>query len=155
MNRLAQARKRLDAIRAEERSDLHIDPANATDWRLGNDVAQIARRFGSAYRLTVSRLLGQGVIAEADSTRLLKPKLVELAGEWVTLFSARAPTPHPAYPLWLLSELSATRAHMAVEAYRRGLITKTELLTRDASTLSLQVPGLSETKLLGFAEAAR
>ena len=44
---------------------------------------------------------------------------------------------------------------MAVEAYRRGLITKTELLTRDASTLSLQVPGLSETKLLEFAEAAR
>jgi hypothetical protein len=119
------------------------------------DVAQIARRFGAAYRLTVSRLLGQGLIAEADSTRLLKPKLVELAGEWVTLFSARAATPHPAYPLWVLSDLSATRAAMAVEAYRRGLITKTELLTRGAGTLSLQVPGLSETKLLEFAEAAR
>ena len=119
------------------------------------DVAQIARQFGSGYRLTVSRLLGQGVIAEADGTRLLKPKLVELAGEWVTLFNARAATPHPAYPLWVLSDLRATRAAMAVEAYRRGLITKTELLTRDAGTLSLQVPGLSETKLLEFAEAAR
>src|SRR5262249_9621798 len=73
-------------------------------------VAQIARQFGSGYRLTVSRLLGQGVIAEADSTRLLKPRLVELAGEWVTLFSARAATPHPAYPLWVLSDLSSTRA---------------------------------------------
>lgn len=119
------------------------------------DVAQIARRFGTAYRLTVSRLLGEGVIAEADSTRLLKPKLVELAGEWATLFSARAATPHPGYPLWVLSDLNATRAQMAVEAYRRGLITKTELLTRDAGTLSLQVPGLSEAKLLEFAEAAR
>jgi len=119
------------------------------------DVAQIARRFGTDYRLTVSRLLDQGVIAEADSTRLLKPKVVELAGEWVTLFSARAATPQPGYPLWVLSDLSATRALMAVEAYRRGLITKTELLTRDARTLSLQVPGLSETKLLEFAEAAR
>ena len=43
---------------------------------------------------------------------------------------------------------------MAVEAYRRGLITKADLLD-EAVTLSLQVPGLSETKLLEFAEAAR
>jgi hypothetical protein len=119
------------------------------------DVAQIARRFGAAYRLTVSRLLGEGVIAEADSTRLLKSKLVERAGEWVTLFNTRGATPHPGYAICLRSDLNATRAHMAVEAYRRGLITKTELLTRDARTLSLQVPGLSETKLLEFAEAAR
>ena len=137
------------SVRAEERST----PGSQVITYL--DVAQIARRFGAAYRLTVSRLLGQGVIVEADSTRLLKPKLVELAGEWVTLFTDRVAAPHPAYPLWVLSDLKATRAHMAVEAYRRGLITKTELLTRDASTLSLQVPGLSETKLLEFAEAAR
>ena len=111
--------------------------------------------FGHVWQIQLLRERAEGVIAEADSTRLLKPKLVELATEWVTLFSARAATPHPAYPLWVLSDLSATRAHMAVEAYRRGLITKTELLTRDALTLSLQVPGLSETKLLEFAEAAR
>jgi transcriptional regulator with XRE-family HTH domain len=136
------------SVRAEERST----PGSQVITYL--DVASIARRFGTAYRLTVSRLLGQGLIAVADSTRLLKPKLVELAGEWVTLFSARAATPHPAYHIVLLSDLNAERAYMAVEAYRRGLISKVDL-AGEAVTLSLQVPGLSQTKLLEFAEAAR
>src|SRR4029077_13604208 len=118
------------------------------------DVAQIARRFGAAYRLTVSRLLGEGLIAEADSTRLLKPKLVELAGEWVTLFNARAATPHPGYAIWVLSDSNAERAHLAVEAYRRGLITDREL-AQEARTLSLKAPQLSETKVLEFAEATQ
>jgi hypothetical protein len=43
---------------------------------------------------------------------------------------------------------------MAVEAFRRGLITKADL-REEAVTLSLQVPSLSEAKLLEFAEAAR
>src|SRR5262249_21964227 len=136
------------SVRTEERST----PGSQVITYL--DVAQIARRFGVAYRLTVSRLLGQGAIADADSTRLLKPKVVELAGEWVTLFSARAATPHPGYAIWVLSDLTAERAHMAIEACRRGLITKTELAD-EARTLSHHVPGLSETKLLEFAEAAR
>jgi Zn-dependent peptidase ImmA (M78 family)/transcriptional regulator with XRE-family HTH domain len=118
------------------------------------DVAQIARRFGAAYRLTVSRLLGEGLIAEADSTRLLKPKLVELAGEWVTLFNARPATPHRGYAIWVLSDSNAERAHLAVEAYRRGLITDSEL-AQEARTLSLKAPQLSETKLLEFAEATQ
>ena len=118
------------------------------------DVAQIARRFGAAYRLTVSRLLGEGLIAEADSTRLLKPKLVALAGEWVTLFNARAATPHPGYAIWVLSDSNAERAHLAVEANRRGHITDSEL-AQEARTLSLKAPQLSETKLLEFAEATQ
>jgi Zn-dependent peptidase ImmA (M78 family) len=136
------------SVRAEERST----PGSQLITYL--DVASIARRFGTAYRLTVSRLLGQGLISDADSTRLLKPKLVELAGEWMTLFSSRAATPHPAYHVVVLSDLNAERAFMAVEAYRRGLITKADL-AGDAVTLLLQVAGLSETKLLEFAEAAR
>jgi hypothetical protein len=136
------------AVRTEERST----PGSQLITYL--DVASIARRFGGAYRLTVSRLLGQGVITEADSARLLKPKFVELAAEWLTVFSARAATPQPGYPVWALSDLSAERAHMAVEAYRRDLITKADL-REEAVTLSLQVPGLSEPKLLEFAEAAR
>jgi Zn-dependent peptidase ImmA (M78 family) len=136
------------SVRAEERST----PGSQVITYL--DVASIARRFGTAYGLTVSRLLGQGLISAADSTRLLKPKLVELAGEWVTLFSSKAATPHPAYHVVVLSDLNAERAYMAVEAYRRGLMTKADLAS-DAVTLSLQVPGLSETKLLEFAEAAR
>ena len=136
------------SVRTEERST----PGSQVVTYL--DVAWIVRRFGAAYRLTVSRLLGQGVIAEADSKRLLKPKFVELAGEWLTLFNPRARTPHPGYAISVLSDLNAERAHMAIEAYRRGLITKADLIN-EAVTLSLQVPGLSETKLLEFAEAAQ
>lgn len=136
------------SVRTEERSS----PGSQVITYV--DVAQIARRFGAAYRLTVSRLLGHGLIAEADSTRLLKPKVVELAGEWVTLFNARAMTPHPGHAIWVLSDSNAERAHLAVEAYRRGLITNSELAS-EARTLSLKAPKLSETKLLEFAEAAR
>jgi len=118
------------------------------------DVASIARRFGAAYRPTVSRLLGQGLISEGDSARLLKPKFVELAGEWVTLFSSRGAMPHRGYAISVLSDLPSEHAHMTVEAFRRGLITKADLL-REAVTLSLQMPGLSDAKLLEFAEAAR
>jgi transcriptional regulator with XRE-family HTH domain len=134
-------------VRTEERST----PGSQVITYL--DVAWIARRFGAAYRSTVSRLLAQGLIAEADSTRLVKSKLVELAGEWLTLLSSRAATPHPGHAIFVLSDLNAEHAHMAVEAYRRGLITKADLVG-EAVTLSLQVPGLTEAKLLAFAEAA-
>jgi Zn-dependent peptidase ImmA (M78 family) len=136
------------SVRTEERST----PGSQVITYI--DVAQIARRFGAAYRQTVSRLLGEGLIAETDSTRLLRSKLVDLAGEWVTLFNARAVTPHPGYAIWVLSDSNAERAHLAVEAYRRGLITNGELAS-EARTLSLKAPQLSEAKLLEFAEAAR
>jgi len=136
------------SVRTEERST----PGSQVITYL--DVAWIARRYGTAYRLTVSRLLARELISEADSTRLLKPKLVELAGEWVSLFSSRAATAHPGYAISVLSDLNAEHTHMAVEAYRRGLITRADLL-EEAVTLSLQVPGLSEAKLLEIAEAAR
>jgi hypothetical protein len=134
------------SVRAEERST----PGSQVMTYL--DVAWIARRFGTAYRPTVSRLLGLGVISDADSTRLLKPKLIELASEWLTLFRREA-TPIPSSTAVLvLSDLRAEQAHMAVEAYRRGLLTRADL-AMDA--VSLQVPGLSEAKLVVFAEAAR
>jgi len=52
----------------------------------------------------------------------------------------------------VLSDLNAERAYIAVEAYRRGLITKADF-AMEAVSLSLQVPGLSETKLLALAAA--
>jgi transcriptional regulator with XRE-family HTH domain len=135
------------AVRTEERSI----PGSQVMTYL--DVAWIASRFGAAYRLTVSRLLGVGVISETDSTRLLRPKLVELAGEWLALFREAVGVQSP-YAVCVLSDLNAERAYLAAEAYRRGLITKSDL-TEEASSLSLQVPGLTEPKLLEFAEAAR
>ena len=134
------------SVRAEERST----PGSQVMTYL--DVAWIARRFEVAYRATASRLLALGVISEADSTRLLKPKLVELAVEWLTLFRREATTAPPSTALSVLSDLRAEQAHMAVEAYRRGLLTKAGL---SIEAVSLQVPGLSEARLLAFAEAAR
>jgi hypothetical protein len=43
---------------------------------------------------------------------------------------------------------------MAIEACRRGLMTKTDL-AMEAVSLSLQLPALSESRLLELAEAAR
>jgi pimeloyl-ACP methyl ester carboxylesterase len=42
MNRLDEARKRLEAIRAQERADPRIDPGNGTAWHLPDDVASLA-----------------------------------------------------------------------------------------------------------------
>jgi len=53
-----------------------------------------------------------------------------------------------------LSDLPAERLYMAVEAYRRGLMTKADFVG-EAVSLSLQLPGLSESRLLELAEAAR
>lgn len=134
------------SVRAEERST----PGSQTMTYV--DVAWIARRFGTAYRLAVSRLLGLGVISEIDSTRLLRPKLVELAREWLTLFRIEAARVQSPSAVPVLSDLNAERAYMAVEAYRRGLITKADLVME---AVSLQVPDLSEPKLVELAEAAR
>jgi len=134
------------SVRAEERS------TPGSQMMTYIDIAWIARRFGAAYRLTVSRLLGLGVIPESDMKRLLRPKYLELAREWLTLFRAEAGRVQSPHAVPVLSDLNAERAYMAVEAYRRGLITKADLAIE---AVSLQVPGLSEAKLVVFAESAR
>ena len=117
----------------------------------------IARRFGTTYTLAIARLLGLGLIAESDRRRLLRPDRCR----------ARAGVLGPSGPasarVWLssssntvaaLSDLPAERFYMAVEAYRRGLMTKADLVD-EAVSLSPQLPGLSESRLLELAEAAR
>ena len=84
--------------------------------------------------------------------RLLRPKCVERAGEWSILFGSGPARAQSHHQIAVLSDLNAERAYMAVEAYRRGLLTKADLAT---DAVSLQVPGLSEARLLAFAEAAR
>jgi len=138
-------------VRAEERSM----PGSQTVTYL--DVAEIARRFGAEYRVTVSRLLSLGVLSEPDSARLFRLKLVELGHQWLDIFGApRARTeathkvvvPADAF----VSDIGATVTHMALEAYRRGLVTKADLAER---VLTLRIPGLSDSQLSAFAEAIR
>ena len=138
-------------VRAEERST----PGSQTVTYL--DIAEIARRFGAEYRFIVSRLLGLGVISEPDRARLLRTKSVELAREWLSIFGARpvrGESPHqvvvPADAF--VSDVGAAVTYMALEAYRRGLVTKADLADR---VLTLGIPGLSDSQLLAFAEAVR
>jgi Zn-dependent peptidase ImmA (M78 family)/DNA-binding XRE family transcriptional regulator len=134
------------SVRAEARST----PGSQTMTYV--DVMRIARRFGITYKLTVSRLLGLGLISESESKHLLGPKYVELASECLAILgseSARVPSSND---VAVLSDLSAERFSMAIEAYRRGLITKADLRIE---AVSLRLPGLSEAKLLELAEAAR
>ncbi len=138
------------SVRAEERST----PGSQTMTYL--DGVWIARQFDTTYSLAIARLLGLGLIAESDRRRLLRPAAVALAQECLALLGATARQ-------WLsassntvaaLSDLPAERLYMAVEAYRRGLMTKADLVD-EAVSLSPQLPGLSESRLLELAEAAR
>lgn len=101
-------------------------------------------------------MLGLELIAESDPGRLLRPAAVARAQECLALLVASACA-------WLsissntvaaLSDLPAERLYMAVEAYRRGLMTKADLVS-EAVLLSSQLPGLSESRLLELAEAVR
>jgi hypothetical protein len=53
-----------------------------------------------------------------------------------------------------LPDLPVERFYMAIEAYRRGLLTKANLAA-EAVSLSPQLPGMSDSRLVEFAEAAR
>jgi transcriptional regulator with XRE-family HTH domain len=143
------------AVRAEQRS------APGSQAITFVDAAAIAHRFGAAYNLTVSRLLGLGLISEADNGRLLKRKAVELANRWLAIFGPGTGDVQPSSPVGEvvqisnrateLSGLDAERLHLFVEAYRRGLVAKSELPVE----LSVLVPGLSQETLLEFVEAVR
>ena len=138
------------SVRAEERST----PGSQTMTYL--DGVWIARQFGTTYSLAIARLLGLGLIAESDRRRLLRPAAVAFAQECLALLgaSARGWLSWSSNTVAALSDLPGERLYMAIEAYRRGLMTKTDLLD-EAVSLSPQLPGLSESRLLELAEAAR
>jgi transcriptional regulator with XRE-family HTH domain len=140
-------------VRAEQRS------APGSQRITYIDVAAIAQRFGAAYTLTVSRLLGLGLISESESERLLKRRFVELANQWLAIFGLdaagrEASNPDHVQPSNRVTELSgldAERLHLFIEAYRRGLVDNSALPVE----LSAFVPGLSQELLLEFIRAAR
>ena len=139
------------SFRAEERST----PGSQTITYL--DGVWVARRFGTTYPLAIARLLGLGVIAESDHRRLLRPTVVALAQECLALLgpaTARLSSSLPSNTVVALSDLPAEHFYMVIEAHRRGLMTKADLAT-EAVSLSLELAGLSDSRLLELAEAAR
>jgi hypothetical protein len=104
----------------------------------------------------VFRLLGLGIITEADTKALLDEKRRAAAGRFEALFGAepqagRARSLGTVEPSEAL-DLKAEVAHLAVEAYRRQVIKKDRL---GSLAKQLSLPELSEAKLLELAEAAR
>jgi transcriptional regulator with XRE-family HTH domain len=135
------------SVRTEERST----PGSQTMTYL--DGVWIARRFGTTYALAIARLLGLGLITESDRRRLLRSTVVALAQECLALLgpaSARVPSSSSSNTVVALSDLPAEQFYMAIEAYRLGLMTKADLAGE-----ALQLPGLSDERLLALAEAAR
>ena len=139
-----------EAARAEVRS------APGSQVVTYQDIATVARKFGAPYGAVVFRLLGLGMITEADTKALLDDKRRAAAGRFEALFGAepqagRARSLGTVEPSEAL-DLKAEVAHLAVEAYRRQVIKKDRL---GSLAKQLSLPELSEAKLLELAEAAR
>jgi hypothetical protein len=112
------------------------------------DVVLIARRFGVVYRVVVTGLLGLGAISELEGKALLAHKQIEIAGRYEAILTRH----FGVSPASEASELAAQYIHLAIEAYRRRLISKQDL-GMDAT--ALRIPELPPATLLEFAEAAR
>jgi Zn-dependent peptidase ImmA (M78 family) len=115
------------------------------------DVADISARFGADYVATVMRLLSLGLISDSESRDLLSAKRQQAASQWSTLV-ADVDLGADDELLERSFRLKAEILHLAVEAYRRELITKDRFVNIGER---LQLPAFPTTKLLEFARAAR
>jgi Zn-dependent peptidase ImmA (M78 family)/transcriptional regulator with XRE-family HTH domain len=121
-----------------------------------HDVATLARKFGVPYGAVVYRLLGLGMITEADTKNLLGDKSQAAAGRFEGLFGAERQAGRSRNTATVEAsdalDLKAEVVHLAVEAYRRRVIEKDRL---GSLAKELDLPDLSEAQLLELAEAAR
>lgn len=120
------------------------------------DAATLARRFGVPYGAVVFRLLALGLISEADTKDLLTDRCQAAARRYEGLFdpeperggSRSSNSVEPGEALDLKAEI----VRLTVEAYRRQVIKKERI---GSLAKQLDLPDLSEAKLLELAEAAR
>jgi Zn-dependent peptidase ImmA (M78 family)/transcriptional regulator with XRE-family HTH domain len=113
------------------------------------DAAAIAGQFGASYKAVVLRLQSLGILSETQSDQLLTSKAQSAADQFLALTHPRVP--HAPLPEDR-SGLKADVLHLAIECYRRELLNKRGL---EGIAELLQLPDLSEAKLLEFAQAAR
>ena len=139
-----------DAARAEVRST----PGSQTVTY--QDVATLARRFDLPYGAVVFRLLALGMISEPDTNDLLSDRRQVAARRYEALFSSESESSGSRRSNTVESEealdLKAEVVRLAVEAYRQQVIKKDRL---GSIAEQLNLPELSEAKLLELAEAAR
>jgi Zn-dependent peptidase ImmA (M78 family)/transcriptional regulator with XRE-family HTH domain len=132
-----------ETIRAEQRA---TPGSQAITYA---DVVAIAGRFGASYKAVVFRLLSLGMISETECRALLSTKAQRAAEQCAALTS-----PHAESGAYRddRSGLKADVLHLAIECYRRRLITKDKLAEIGGT---LQLAALPKAKLLELAEAAR
>jgi hypothetical protein len=115
------------------------------------DLAWIAETFGATYGTTVSRLLSLGILSESDTHELLSAKRRRAAEQFAAVVGGVDPE-DGAESLERNFRLKAEILHLAIECYRRDLITKDRFASIGER---LQLPELSTTRLFELAQAAR
>jgi Zn-dependent peptidase ImmA (M78 family)/transcriptional regulator with XRE-family HTH domain len=138
----------LDAA-TDERTRAEQRTAPGSQTMTYADAAAVAGRFGAGYKAVVLRLLSLGIISETECDELLSTKVQRAAEQCLALthpFAEDAPLPEDR------SGLKADVLHLAIECYRRKLLSKDGLAP---IAEMLQLPDLSEAKLLELAQAAR
>lgn len=115
------------------------------------DVAEVATRFGATYSATVFRLLSLGLISDVESRELLSAKRRRAAEQFSAIFGDLDPQ-GPGDLLERRFRLRAEVLHLAIECYRRDLITKDRFVNIGER---LRLPDLSTARLFEFAQAAR
>jgi hypothetical protein len=134
-----------EPIRAERRS------APGSQLITYLDVAEISARFGADYVATVMRLLSLGIVSDSESRDLLSARRKRAAEQWSGIVGG-LDLEGDGELLERSFRLKAEILHLAVEAYRRELITKDRFVNIGER---LQLPELSTTKLFEIAQAAR
>jgi transcriptional regulator with XRE-family HTH domain/Zn-dependent peptidase ImmA (M78 family) len=136
---------------AEELLEAEVRSAPGSQDLSCHDVASIAGWFGASYEATVYRLRALGLISRAEKNDLLRRERQRAASAYSALVAPRAES-DPLHATEVGVPLKREIAHLAIEAYRRRLTSKGDLA---ALAPKLQLPGLTPTKLLELADAAR
>jgi transcriptional regulator with XRE-family HTH domain/Zn-dependent peptidase ImmA (M78 family) len=147
-----QASRKLESVFDGTHEPIRTERRSAAGSQLITclDVADISARFGADYVATVMRLLSLGLISDSESRDLLSAKRQQAASQWSTLVGDVDLGSDE--PMERSFGLKAEILHLAVEAYRRELITKDRFVNIGER---LQLPAFPTTKLLEFARAAR
>jgi len=136
---------------AEELLETEVRSAPGSQTLSCHDVASIARRFGASYGATVYRLRALDLISKTETEDLVT-RQKQLAATAYTRMFATTVEREPQHLTGAEIELKREIAHMAIEAYRRRLTSKSDLA---AVASKLHLSGLTPAKLLELAEGAR
>lgn len=136
---------------AEELFEAEVRSVPGSQTLSCHDIASIAGRFGATYEATVYRLRALDFVTKAETEDLLKRERRRAASAYTTLFATRA-EPDALHATEPGVPLTREVVHLAIEAYRRGLTSKGDLV---ALAPKLQLSVLTPSKLVELADGVR